>query len=91
MFEKCEKGKTDARAEGQGQPHKIPKEEIEPVLPSPSPSPLPLDNEDETIIEMEAIRNVGRDSGIVCYCAGVECVFEMILYRYKDKQERRMS
>uniref|UniRef100_A0A1X7SDJ2 Uncharacterized protein n=1 Tax=Amphimedon queenslandica TaxID=400682 RepID=A0A1X7SDJ2_AMPQE len=56
---------------------------------SPEEDPREGPNEDiADIIEKEAFRTVGFDKGIVCYCAGVECVFEMILYEYIKKQER---
>lgn len=61
----------------------------QPLPSSPSPSSPPPDNENKTIIENieEGFCTVGSDSGIVCYCAGVKCVFEMELYRYKHKQK----
>ena len=62
------------------------------LLASPEENPREDPNEDIgdviDIIEKEAFRTVGFDKGIVCYCAGVECVFEMILYQYIKKQER---
>ena len=39
--------------------------------------------------ELPQFCTIGMERGLVCYCAGVECVFEMELYRYKHKQERR--
>lgn len=49
----------------------------------------PQDGRQMSASESPQFRTVGRDRGIVCYCAGVECVFEMELYRYMHKQERR--
>ena len=76
----------EARAERRS--HQIGRQTL---LYSPSPSPPPPDNEDKKVIDKEAIRTVGMDRGIVCYCAGVECVFEMELYHYTHKQERDVS
>ena len=70
--------------------------ETEPLIvesPSPPPPPPPQNGNEleESSIYHEIVsesRPIGLEKGFVCYCAGVECVFEMILYRYKHKQER---
>lgn len=68
--------------------------ETEPlIVESPSPPPPPQNDKEleESSIYHEIVsesRPIGLEKGFVCYCAGVECVFEMILYRYKHKQER---
>ena len=82
------------RLRGSSRQMSLPVENQPLLTASSSPPPLPPTNEEdpneeiEDIIEKEAFRTVGLDKGIVCYCAGVECVFEMILYHYIKKQER---
>ena len=66
-----------------------PNEGSQPLLSSHSLTPPHQNNGGQTIIDytQDELCTVGKDRGYVCYCAGVECVFEMILYRYKHKQE----
>ena len=55
---------------------------------------VPLEREIKSIeklVGQDSLCTVGNDRGVICYCAGIECVFEMKLYHYKWKQEMRID